>query len=208
MLTLIRREIQDNLVYALAPCAVSAMGIGAMIYASFSGVEVAVPAILYSTLLLLASFVGFSILGAAQMYGDRARRISPLLSTLAVTRHRILAARVLVGILAVLLATVPVLATAVILLRMFAPPLEFYRRMVVEISLTAVLMGTACYSVGLLVGWTTNRAWLILGNFLLLILCVSLIGVKGFGPEAMLILLVFITAVLGRTWHKFTSASL
>jgi hypothetical protein len=206
MLTLIRREIQDNLVYALAPCAVSAMAIGCMIYASFSGVEAA--AIIYPPLLLLASFVGFSSLGAAQMYGDRANRISPLLSTLAVTRNRIFAARVLVGILAVLLATMPVVATAVILLRMFALPLEFYRRMVVEISITAVLMGIACYSIGLLVGWTTSRAWLILGNFLLLTLSVSLMGVKGFGPEAMLILLVFITAVLVRTWHKFTSASL
>jgi hypothetical protein len=206
VLTLITREIRDNILYTLAPCTVSVMAIGCMIYASFARIGTA--AIIYPTLLLLVSFVGFTVLGAAQMYSDRVNRISSLLSTLAVTRHRILAARVLVGILAVLLATVPVMVTTVILLRLFVPPLEFYRRMVMEISLTAVLMGIACYFVGLLVGWTANRAWLLLGGSILLILCVSLVGVKGFGPEAMLILLVFGTAALVRTWHKFTSVSL
>jgi hypothetical protein len=206
MLTLVRREIRDESVYVLACCALSAIAIAIMIYASFYGVDT--PAIIVPTLLLLVSFVGFSALGAAQMYSDRSNRISVLLSTLAVTRHRIFAARVLVGILAVLLATIPLIVTAVILLRIFLPPLEFYRRMVVEISITAILTGMACYSIGLLVGWTTSKAWLLLGNLLLLTLCLSLLVAKGFGPQVMLILLVFIAAALACTWHKFLSASL
>lgn len=210
MLTLIRRELHDNIVYTLGSCAIGAMAIGAMIYMSIYGTDVAksAPAIIYPILLLLPAFLLFSILGAAQMYGDRAHRISPLLSTLAVTRHRILAARILAGILTILLTTVPVLATATIVLRLFLPPFEFYRRMVIEISVTAVLLGTACYSLGLLVGWTTSRTWLIVGTSLLLTVSTSLIVIKGFGPGAMLFLVVFIAAVLVRTWHKFTSASL
>ena len=207
MLTLIRREFHDHLIYPLGSCTVSALAVAVMIYASFSGAQ-PLAAIIFPSLLLLISFVGFSGLGTAQMYGDRANRISALLSTLAVTRHRILTARILVGILTVLLATVPVFVTAAILLRMFVPPPDFYRPMVVEISLTAILLGIACYSVGLLVGWTTSRAWLFVGNLLLLALSASLIAVKGFGPEAMLLLVIFIAAVLGCTWHKFTSASL
>ncbi len=210
MLTLIRRELQDNIIYALGSCAIGAMAIGAMIYVSVYGTEVAKsgPAVIYPSLLLLPAFLLFSILGAAQMYGDRAHRISPLLSTLAVTRHHILAARILAGILTILLTTVPVLVTATIVLRLFLPPFEFWRRMVIEISVTAVLLGTACYSLGLLVGWTTSRTWLIVGTSLLLTVSASLLVIKGFGPEAMLFLLVFIAAVLVRTWHKFTSASL
>ena len=207
MLTLIRREIHDHSIYVLASCAISAIAIAIMIYASFYGID-RPAAILFPALLMLVSFVGFSALGTAQMYSDRANRISALLSTLAVTRHHIFAARVLVGILAVLLATIPVIVTAVILLQMFLPPLEFYRRMVVEISVTAVLVGMVCYSVGLLVGWTTNKTWLIVGNLFVLTLCLSLLLVKGFGADVMSILLVFIAAALVCTWHKFISASL
>jgi len=206
MLTLIRREIHDNLIYALAPCVVSAMAIAAMVYAGYWGIAAA--AFIFAPLLLLVSFTGLSVLGAAQMHADRTSRTSTLLSTLAATRHRILAARILVGLLVILLATVPVILTAVILLQAFLPPLELYQPMLVEIPVSAVLLGTACYGVGLLVGWTANWAWLVLGNFFLLLLCVSLVAVKGFGPPAMLLLAVFIVAVLVHTWHKFTSASL
>jgi ABC-type transport system involved in multi-copper enzyme maturation permease subunit len=147
-------------------------------------------------------------LGTAQMYGDRANRISSLLATLAVTRDRILLARVLVGVLTVLGTLVPVLLTEIILLRISVMPLAFYRRVAVEISITTILMGVACYCVGLAVGGTANKAWLIPGNLLSLVLCVSLVVFEGCGPKAMAILLIFIAAILSRTWLKFTAASL
>jgi hypothetical protein len=206
MLTLIRREIHDNLIYVLGACAISLMMIGMLIYTFLRGISAA--ALPSSLLLMPALFIGFTVLGAAQMCGDRANRISPLLSTLAVTRDGVLAARVLAGVLALLTALVPVIITAVILLRMFVPPFEFYRRMVVEIAATITLMSLACYCAGLLVGWTTSRTWLILGSLLLMVLSVSIIGAKGFGPVTMLILLVLIAAMLVHTRHKFTSASL
>ncbi len=91
---------------------------------------------------------------------------------------------------------------------MFAPPLEFYGRMLVEIPLTLLLTAAACYCAGLLVGWTTSKAWLLAGSVLLLLSLVSLVVIKGFGLEAMAILLLFIGATLLYAWHAFTSSSL
>ena len=152
--------------------------------------------------------VGFCGLGASQMYSDRASRISSLLATQGVTRSRILAARVLVGVATVLASLVPPAVTILILLWAFLPPLSFYWRMAAEIFTVAVLTGVAGYCVGLLVSWTTSKAWLVAGNLLLWSLVTSLVWIKGFGPDVMAILLLLIVAMLLRVWHGFTSASL
>ena len=206
MLSLIGREIRDNIVSVALPCLVSALGMTLVIVFSVSraGGGVLPPAILVMPILLLA----FCGLGASQTYGDRANRISSLLATLGVTRSRIFAARVLAGLLTVLVSLTPLLVTTILLLWMFVPPLEFYGRMVVEISLTALLAAVACYGAGLLVGWTTSKAWLLAGCVLLLLSLASLVVIKGFGPGVMAILLLFIGATLWYAWHTFTSASL
>jgi len=159
-------------------------------------------------LLTFLLLLGLYALGAAQMYGDRANRISSLLTTQAVTRSRVLAARALVGLLAVLAVLLPVVVTAVVLLWAFLPPLDFYRRLLVEIPLTLALTAFACHSAGLLVGWTTNRIRLLAGAVLLVTAVASLLWIKGFGPDVMAVLLLFIAATLLRTWHTFTSTSL
>jgi ABC-type transport system involved in multi-copper enzyme maturation permease subunit len=161
MLSLIVREIRDNIVSVALPCLVSALGITLAIVFSFSQVRGGVlPPISLVMPILLLAFCG---LGASQAYGDRANRVSSLLATLGVTRNRIFAARVLAGLLTVLVALTPLVVTTILLLWMFTPPLEFYGRMVVEISLTVLLAAVACYGAGLLVGWTTSKAWLLAG---------------------------------------------
>jgi hypothetical protein len=206
MLNLIAREIRDNIVSVALPCLVSALGITLAIIFTLSRVRGGIlpPTIMVTPILLLA----FCGLGASQAYGDRANRISSLLATLGVTRNRIFAARVLAGLLTVLVSLVPLAVTTILLLWMFAPPLEFYGRMVVAISLTVLLVAVACYCAGLLVGWTTSKAWLLAGSVLLLLSLVSLIVIKGFGLDAMAILLLFIGATIWYAWHTFTSASL
>jgi hypothetical protein len=206
MLSLIAREIRDNIVWVALPCLIGALGITVAIIFALSPVKegIVVPTGPFISILLLA----FCGLGAAQGYGDRANRISSLLATLGVTRNRIFAARVLAGLLTVLVSLVPLAVTIIVLLWMFAPPLEFYREMVVEISLTVLLAAVACYLAGLLVGWTTSKAWLLAGCLLLLLSLVSLVVIKGFGPDAMAFLLLFIGATLWYAWHTFTSASL
>lgn len=206
MLTLIRREIRDQFVYVLACWVASGIAAGIMVFTTLWGVRGA--GFMFAGLMMSLLCIGLCGLGAAQMYSDRANRVSSLLATLATTRGRILAARVLVGALTDLGAIVLFVVPVVIVLRLAAPPLEFYARMIWEISVAAALTGFACYGIGLLVGWTTNRTWLVFGGLLLLALLMSFLVVKGFGPGAMLLLLLFIAAVLTRVWHTFTSASL
>jgi hypothetical protein len=206
VLSLVLREIRDNVVHVLALGVISILAICGLAYVFYYHMQGAALSLSLAT--VLALWAWFSILGTAQMYGDRANRISSLLATLAVTRERILLARVLVGVLTVLGTLAPVLLTEIVLLRIYVMPLAFYRRVAVEISITTILMGMACYCVGLAVEGTANKSWLILGNLLSLVLCVSLVIFEGCGPKAMVILLVFIAALLTRTWLKFTAASL
>ncbi len=206
MLSLIGREIRDHIVLVLAPCVISALMIAIEVRFVLEGAWLGVfspPVVMMPLPLLL-----FCVLGAAQMYGDRAGGISTLLGTLAATRNKIFAARVLVGLLTILATIVPLTITAVILLRWIMAGAELWYGMVAELSLAVVLTGFACYCVGLLVGWTTSRAWLLVGCVLLLFATGFLVYIKGFGPGAMVVLLLFIGAVLLRVWHKFTSASM
>jgi len=206
VLSLIGREIRDHIVFVLAPCVVGLVVISLAIrsFMGDMGMSFVAPLIPMMSVCVFT----YCVLGATQMYGDRTHKVSALLGTLAVTRNRILVARVLVGVLTILASLAPLVVTTVILLRLFVPEARFWYRMIGEVSATVALTGFACYCAGLLIGWTNSRAWLIAGNPLLLVVIVSLVYVKGFGPEVMVVLLVLIVAMLLRTWHKFTSASL
>ncbi len=206
MLALITREIRDQMVYIGACCTLSAIMIVSAVSLYVWAVEAGL--FLFSALLMSVLFLGFCVLGASQMYADQANRISVLLSALAVTRSRILAARVLVGALTVLVSLIPFVITIVILLQIAIPPIKFYARMVWEISAATILMGFACYCLGLLIGWTSNKSRLILGTLFGIVLVTSLVVAKGFGPGVILLLLLFIAAALTHTWHRFTSVSL
>ncbi len=206
MLSLIGREIRDHLFYVLMPCFISLMMIVLTIRAFLS--DMWTPAVFALAILMTLPLLLFCVLGSVQMYGDRINKISGFLSTLAVTRNRILVAKLVVGVLTVLATVVPLVVTVVILLRLSVPGAVFYRRMAAEVSVTVALIGFACYCVGLLIGWTTNRVWLLVGGLLLLTAVVSLVCIKGFGFEAMVILLLLIAAALVCVWHKFASASL
>jgi len=206
MLTLIAREIRDNSVHFGACCVISEIIVAAIVCMILYGVVGAGVLIMYMFGGLL--FLDFGVLGAAQMYGDRANRVSTLLSTQAVTRSRILIARVLTGVVIILISLIPAIIASVILLKLRKPPLEFYSQMVWDISIILVLTALACHAMGLLVGWTASRARLILGFVCLIVLLASLVVVKGFGPSAMAVLALLIAAIWGRIWHTFTSTSL
>lgn len=206
MLTLIAREIRDHSVYFGACCIISVIIIAAIIWMILYGVMGAGVSIMWTFGGLL--FLDFAVLGIAQMYGDRASRVSTLLSTQAATRSRILLARILTGVITVLLTVIPAIIATVLLLKLRKPPLEFYSRMVWDISIVLILMGLACHAMGLLVGWTGSKARLFVGSVCLIVLLASLVAVKGFGPSAMAFLVLLVAAVWGRIWHTFTSTSL
>jgi ABC-type transport system involved in multi-copper enzyme maturation permease subunit len=206
MWSLIEREIHDNIVNVASLLIASAIIVSIFICDYFwdlHGAQISVPSVLLGLMLL-----GFAVLGGSQMNGDRTHRISSLLSTLAVTRNRIFLARIFVGLVVVLVSLVPGIVGALALLRADSAPVEFFRRPLAEISIMIVLTGWTCYGVGLLIGWSPNKAHRLVGFLFLVVLVWSLVVAKGFGPEAMALLVLSLGASLLRTWYTFTSASL
>jgi len=218
MFTLIKREIRDHIVYFIGAAAFSAIYILISIsvisqYESFQrrgydpgdsqvfSIGIGVPT-------LAIVIIGFCGLGASQMYLDRTRKISAFLSTLAVSRGRILLAKIITGILVILTLLVPLTVTAVVLLRLYVPPVLIYPGIVFEIFVAVFLMAFACYCIGLLTGWNSSKITPTLGGIVLTCILVPLIFVKGFGLHIVVILVLFIVASLLRAWHTFMSTSL
>ncbi len=210
MFALIKREIQDHIVYFIGAAAFSAIFI-LMSVSLIHQYDPKVPPVFSIGLGVPAVtlvIIGICAMGATQMYLDKTRKISALLSTLAVSRSRILLARIITGILAILTLLVPLTITAVTLLRLYVPPVLIYPGMVFEISLTVFLMVFACYCLGLQTGWTSGKIIPTLGGIALTCILVPLILVKGFGLHIVVILVLFIIASLLRTWHTFMTTSL
>ena len=209
MLTLIRREIRDHIVYFIAAVVFSAILIALLTAAAyhFESSESAVFVGL-SIPMLVILVLGFSAMGVTQMYIDRNRRISAFLSALPVTRSRILTARIVAGLLAILIVLVPLAIAAIILGRLIAPPIPIFAGYIADILTTIFLMVLACYCLGLLTGWTANKIAPTFGALGLNLVLVSLVFVKGFGPDIKFLLVLVIVACLIRTWHKFMSTSL
>lgn len=210
MLTLIRREIRDHIVYFIAAVVSSAILIALLTAATYNLDNLGGPAVIValSIPMTLILVLGFSAMGVTQMYLDRNRRISAFLSALPVTRSRILAARIITGLLAILTMLVPVTIASIVLGRLLAPPIPIFAGYVTDILTTVFLMVLACYCLGLLTGWTANKITPTFGALGLNLVLVSLVFVKGFGPDIKFLLVLVIIACLIRTWHKFMSTSL
>ena len=210
MLTLIKREIEDHILYFLI--AVIFIPVLIAIGVSFTYREESreLWVMVWSLIFCTAFFctLGFCGMGVTQMYTDRTRKISALLSTLPVSRGRILGARIITGILLILTVLVPFAITAKILLYILVPPVLIYSGFVFEIFSTVFLLSFACYCIGLQTGWSSSRITPSLGGLGLACVLVPLIVVKGFGLHSAVILLLFIAGSLICTWYKFKSASL
>jgi hypothetical protein len=209
MLALIKREILDHIVYfivALIFSAVLTAVLTASAYASGRIESSLFTALSIPGLLILV--IIFSAMGVTQMYLDRNRRISAFLCSLPTTRSRILGARIIAGLLAILLVQLPVTIAAGVLCRLLRPPVPIYGGIIRDIATTAFLMLFACYCLGLLTGWTPSKIAPTFGALGLNLILFTLIIVKGFGFEIRLLLVLVIVACLIRTWQKFVSTSL
>ncbi|UCC97166.1 MAG: hypothetical protein JSW66_15130 [Phycisphaerales bacterium] len=210
MLALIKREILDHIVYFFAALIFSAVLVSLLTAAAYNSggrIESGIFAALWIPMLLILVIV-FSAMGVTQMYLDRNRRISAFLCALPVTRSRILAARIIAGVLAILLALLPLAIGAGLLCRLFVLPMPFFTNLLTDIVTTIFLMVFACYCLGLLTGWTASKIAPTFGALGLNLILVSLIVVKGFGSEIRFLLVLVIAACLIRTWQKFVSTSL
>jgi ABC-type transport system involved in multi-copper enzyme maturation permease subunit len=210
MFTLIKREIQDHVIYLIGSVVLAVILIVVLTTFAFQqGPRIdwddfIAPVIPFSIIITL----GFCAMGVSQMYTDRNRRISAFVSTLPVTRTQILFARIATGILTLLILLIPLVVTIVILISWFAPPIPMYAGIIFGISSTTFLMVFACYCIGLQTGWTSDKLTPTLGALALTCTLLPLVIVKGFGWEINVILAVFIAASLIRTWQTFTSTSL
>jgi len=206
MLTLIGREFRDYFGYIILTGFVSAVIIAVAVLTAWWGMaELGLRIIAGSVVTLL--FI-FATLGASQMYTDRANRVSSLLATLAVTRSRILAARIVAGAAVILAMLVSLLIAAVAILYFGGMPLAIYGGVIAEVSATMALASLACYCIGLLGGWTTIKVAPVLAIFFGVVAIVLLVVVKGFGLSAIVLLLLFVIMSLLHVWHRFTSVSL
>jgi hypothetical protein len=209
MYALIKREIRDHIVYFIAALLFSAVLVGLLSVSAYhfdereSGVYYGL-AIPYLVALVLA----FSAMGVSQMYTDRARKVSAFLSVLPVTRDRILTARIVAGILAILLALLPATIAALVLSHLLLPPIPIFGSIISDVATTTFLLLFACYCLGLLTGWTAGKIAPTFGALGLTLILFSLIVVKGCGPDIRIILVLIIAASLLRTWHKFVSTPL
>lgn len=210
MFALIKREIQDHLVYFIAALVCSGLLAIVLTQAVFSYDSRNPPVVAIGLGVALGAIVTFGTcgMGAGQMYLDKTRRISAFLTTLPVSRNKILLARVAAGILAILILLVPLAVAAIFLVRTFTPPIPLYSGMVLEISTTTFLLTLACYCIGLQTGWNPSAIAPSLGALGLTCIFMLLVVVKGFGAEIVVILVLFITASLLRTWHNFSTTPL
>jgi len=213
MFALIKREVRDHIVYFIGAAAFSAvfiiMAISILHNYDLRRQPPAFSIVLGIPAITIVIF-GICAMGSTQMYLDRTRKISALLSTLAISRNRILLARIITGILAILTLLVPLIITAVILMRFvsFLFPFPMFPGIVFNISVTVFLMAFACYCIGLQAGWNSNPLTPSLGALCLTCILLPLIIVKGFGLHILVILVLFIVASLLRTWHTFMTTSL
>jgi hypothetical protein len=206
MLTLIRREVVDHAAYLLMAALLSAIMSGPLMFRRVlnAGVEAFV---LVIWVLPFALF-GFCAMGIGQMYADRAGRISSFLSTQAVTRGQILLARFLVGLLAILILLVPLGIAAVVVLQDLVPPFMFYSHFVARVYAVVFLVATANYCLGLQIGWYTRKSVLIFGALLPPSILMSLVIIKGFAVDGIVVLSLFVLALIVSVALKFRSTPL
>jgi hypothetical protein len=209
MLALIRREIEDHIAYFVGAAVISVILIVLLISAVYSQANKARAfPIGLSLPLIVLLIIGLTAMGVSQMNTDRTRRISAFLSVLPVTRGRILAARIITGVLAILTVLLPLTIAAAILWNLCAPPIPIFTGVIFDMFVVAFLMALACYCLGLQTGWTSNRIAPTLGGLALTCILVPLILFKGPGPHIVVILVLFIGASLIRTWRNFMSTAL
>ena len=213
MFTLIIREIQDNWVFFIVAAILTftfSLIIGwQMYYVNGNNSEALTTLLIISVLCGIFIFCG---LGASQMYWDRMKKISALLTTLPVTRNQIFTARVAVGLLAVAIGYLPTVVTIMVVSNMIEPSSANNVGSVYGLSagiwIPVFLFCIASYCIGLQAGWTANKIIPTLGALLLSMILAVLIGIKGFSPDLYLILVVFIACCLFRAWRTYSTTGL
>lgn len=214
MIALIKREIRDLAVYFLLGAILMFILTGVLVYNVAVGLEnnrdMGIPSVMYEMLILpfiLLPLIAAAF-GASQMNFDRDKKISSFLAALATTRQQILSAKIITGILWILLVLLPIAVADVVLLKVFPRVAVSDGGFLVRLLVNIFLCGLACYSFGLLIGWRSGKLVPALGVIGVTAILVSLMVIKGFGLQTSILFLLFISAAITRTWQNFMSLSL
>lgn len=217
MYTLIKREIEDHIVYFLGAFLLSLLFTGSIIARGFSGYtgeelgvilaaeELGAILAAVGVTFLAVTIIGICALGTSQMYMDRNRKISAFLSTLPVSRNQIFAARVVTGLLTLFVLMAAPAITVETLLSALRQEQAVYKYFTVEIFSALYLMGLGIYCTGLMGGLSSSKIVPTLGSLVLSVVLMTIILIKGPGVETSIILLVYISASLAYTRRKFNT---
>jgi hypothetical protein len=210
MFALLKREIQDHLVYFIGAAVISTLFVTIALSIAYNteSKDVLASSVALLIPLTFISALGTAGMGSAQMYTDKNKKISAFISTLTTTRRQILLARILSGLLVILLLLAPVAIAFQVLIHLLAPPIPLYAGIVRDVFVAGLLMSFACYCLGLQTGFTSNKLTPTLGALGLSLILLPLLLIKGFGLHIITILLAFIVCSLIRTWNRFMSAPL
>ena len=211
MLTLIKREIQDNLALFIIAAAVSAIVVtivvSRIVFSPMGQSMTAVPTIMYEVLGFLIPWmsIAYAILGIIQVHLDRERKVFSFLSTLATTRRQILTAKIIAGLLWMLIILLPLAVADIILINVFIKASQVDVSPLVKTFTSTALIYAVCYTVGMQMGWKQNIAVCTIGVLAITPVFISIIFIESFLTQTVLLLLV-IVFLITRTWQKFLSA--
>jgi ABC-type transport system involved in multi-copper enzyme maturation permease subunit len=207
MYTLIKREIEDHIIYFLGALILSLLFTASIAAKGFGGEPAEGLGIILAAIgiTLACATIVICALGTSQMHTDKNRKISAFLSTLPVSRNQILAARVITGLLALLVLLAAPAITVEILLSTLRQEEAVYRYFTVEIFSAVYLLGLGVYCTGLMCGFSSSKIVVTLGSLVLSVVLLTIILIKGPDIETLIILLVYVSASLAYTWRKFST---
>ncbi len=214
MLMLIRRELDSLFTFLVLEVTMAAMLIAFIIssvmYKQMANTPVGIPTVMISTLWLLIFLLPFlsGSIGASQMYWDRDKKISTFLCTLATTRNRILAARIIAGMLVMSVVPICLAVTDAMLLKVYPRLVPIEAGVFARMFLITLLINLACYAMGLQMGWSQNKYLPSLGELAVCVIVVSVIVLTGLSVHSMVILGFVAVGSFVRAWQKFMSTSL
>lgn len=214
MWTLIKREVKDNIIMFLLAIILSgiceAIVVSGFLRSYIQYIPVGIPITAYAIFpfFIISLSLLATVTGGTQMYLDKNKKVCAFLGTRAVTRRKLLSAKLVVGVIWLIVALLPLTGAEFILFQIKPRLIPVDYSLLIRIYTTTGLCALCCYLLGSNLGLERNRIIAILaGGFLTLVL-ISLIIIKGFGAETMLIYSLM-SVVLGiRAWKIFMTIPL
>jgi len=147
-------------------------------------------------------------MGGVQMYADKSKKVCAFLGTLSVTRRKLLSAKMLVGVIWLLVALLPLIAAELFLFRVRPRLIPVDYSLLVRMYIVTALCGLSCYLLGSNLGLGKNRKVAVPAGVILCLILISLIVIKGFGVESMFIFGITSAVLAVRQWNVFMSIPL